>query len=43
MVGGGGLAHSLDERSLVGVEHIGFVPLEEDIGERDLLARHHVA
>ena len=37
------LAHSLDEGTLVGVEHIGLVPLEEDVGERDLLARHEVA
>lgn len=29
----GSVAHSLDERSLVGVEHIGLVPLEEDVGE----------
>lgn len=37
------LAHSLDEGTLVGVEHIGLVPLEEDVGERDLLASHEVA
>lgn len=43
VVGVGSLAHSLDEGSLVGVEHIGLVPLEEDVGERDLLASHEVA
>lgn len=41
--GVGSLAHSLDEGTLVGVEHIGLVPLEEDVGERDLLASHEVA
>lgn len=43
MVGVGSLAHSLDEGTLVGVEHIGLVPLEENVGERDLLASHEVA
>lgn len=43
VVGVGSLAHSLDESTLVGVEHIGLVPLEEDVGERDLLASHEVA
>lgn len=43
VVGVGSLAHSLDECSLVGVEHVGLVPLEEDVGERDLLASHEVA
>ena len=43
VVGVGSLAHTLDEGTLVGVEHIGLVPLEEDVGERDLLASHEVA
>lgn len=43
VVGVGSLAHSLDECSLVGVEHVGLVPLEEDVGEGHLLARHEVA
>ena len=43
VVGVGSLAHSLDECSLVGVEHIGLVPLEENVGEGHFLARHEVA
>ena len=39
----GSLPYSLDECALVGIEYIGFVPLEEDVGEGDFLARHEVA
>lgn len=39
---GGALLHALDERPLLGVEHIYFVPLEEGV-QRHTLAGHDVA
>ena len=39
---GGALLHALDERPLLGVEHIDLVPLEEGV-QRHTLAGHDVA
>lgn len=35
--------YSLDDGSLIGVEDVGLVPLEEDVVHRYLLASHEVA